>query len=149
MGVNQANVTAVSDGAFVWARIGYKRGAPSTSPFSDELARFEKFGPGGLISNQEEYWKIKYLVEKRPPATHQEFILALASSSVSGGRGSSANAREQQIKEWFKKYAGFGGGTLSFAEQKVGQRRRGAGVAQPVASRPRRTRVRAQAATPQ
>jgi len=149
MGIDKANVTAVSDGAFVWARIGYKRGAPPTTPFSDELARFEKFGPGGLISNQEEYWKIKYLAGKRPPATHQEFILALASSSVSGGRGSSANAREQQIKEWFKRYAGFGGGTLSFAEQKVGQRRRGAGVAQPVASKPRRTRVRGQAVAPQ
>lgn len=149
IGIERANVTAVNDGAFVWARIGYKRGAPSTNGFSDELARFEKFGPGGLISNQEEYWKIKYLVQKSPPATHQEFILALASSSVSGGRGSSANAREQQIKEWFKRYAGFGGGTLSFAEQKVGQRRRGAAVAQPVASTPRRTRVRRTAGTPQ
>lgn len=103
-----------------------------------------------MISNVEEYWKVKYLIEKRPPGTHQEFIFALASSSsVRGGRNSAANAREEQIKEWFKNNAGLGSGVLSFAAQRVGQRRRGEAVAKPVASTPRRTRLRGTAVAPQ
>lgn len=119
VGVKQARVTAVDDGAFVWARIGYKRGAPSVQPFQQALLNYSKFGPGGLISNDEEYWRVRYLVDKANAGgrvTHQDYIFAVASSTVDRTQ---RYMREEQIKQWFKGNAPFGGGILKFSDQRV------------------------------
>lgn len=125
VGVTEARVTAVSDGAFVWGRIGYKNSTNVTlSNFEREMRMFENFGPGGLISNEEEYYRVKYLVEKQRRGErvfHQDWIFAVAQS---GGDRKSRELRETMIKEWFKVYANFSGGTLQFSEQGIPFRRR-------------------------
>ncbi len=120
IGVTKARVTAVDDGAFVWARIGYKRGAPSNQPFQQALLNYSKFGPGGLISNEEEYWRVRYLVDKANAGgrvTHQDYIFAVASSTADRQQ---RYMREEQIKQWFKGNASFSGGILRFSDQQVG-----------------------------
>ena len=140
IGVTKAEVGPADDGAFVWAKVGFKPDRLITvTRFQSELDKYAKFGYSPLISSPEEYWRIKYLVEKRPPGTHQEFIFAVSQSrSLPGGSGPGGNRRENQIKNWFKQYAPGGHGILSFAEQRIGRRRRG----QAVAPTPRVTRTR-------
>ena len=140
IGVTKAEVGPADDGAFVWAKVGFKPNNPlNAGRFQSELDKYAKFGYSSLISSPEEYWRIKYLVEKRPPGTHQEFIFAVSQSrSLPGGSGPGSNRRENQIKNWFKQNAPGGPGSLSFAEQRIGSRRRG----QAVAPTPRVTRTR-------
>ena len=140
IGVTKAEVGPADDGAFVWAKVGFKPDNPiQVGRFQSELDKYAKFGYSSLISSPEEYWRIKYLVEKRPPGTHQEFIFAVSQSrSLPGGSGVGSNRRENEIKNWFKQNARGGHGFLSFAEQRIGTRRRG----QAVAPTPRVTRTR-------
>ena len=140
IGVTTAEVGPADDGTFVWAKVGFKPDSPlGLGRFQSELDKYAKFGYSPLISSPEEYWRLKYLVEKRPPGTHQEFIFAVSQSrSLPGGSGVGSNRRENQIKNWFKQNAAGGHGFLSFAEQRIGSRRRG----QAVAPTPRVTRTR-------
>lgn len=120
-GVTKATVGAVDDGTFVWARIGFKQRGGANSrvqSFNDALRQYERVGPGGLISNEEEYWRVKYLVDQTRTRTvsHQEFIFAVASST---GDKKQRAMREEQIKQWFKSYAPFGSGELTFADQGI------------------------------
>ena len=140
IGVTTAEVGPADDGEFVWAKVGFKPDNPlNVGRFQSELDKYAKFGYSPLISSPEEYWRLKYLVEKRPPGTHQEFIFAVSQSrSLPGGSGVGSNRRENQIKNWFKQNAPGGPGLLSFAEQRIGRRRRG----QAVATTPRITRTR-------
>jgi len=140
IGVTTAEVGPADDGEFVWAKVGFKPDNPlNVGRFQSELDKYAKFGYSPLISSPEEYWRLKYLVEKRPPGTHQEFIFAVSQSrSLPGGSGVGSNRRENQIKNWFKQNAKGGHGFLSFAEQRIGSRRRG----QAVAPTPRVTRTR-------
>ena len=140
IGVNTAEVGPADDGTFVWAKVGFKPDSPiNVGRFQSELDKYAKFGYSSLISSPEEYWRIKYLLEKRPPGTHQEFIFAVSQSrSLPSGSDVGRNRRENQIKNWFKQNAAGGHGFLSFAEQRIGSRRRG----QAVAPTPRVTRTR-------
>lgn len=140
IGVTKAEVGPADDGTFVWAKVGFKPNNPiNVRRFQSELDKYAKFGYSSLISSPEEYWRLKYLVEKQPPGTHQEFIFAVSQSrSLPGGSGVGSNRRENQIKNWFKQNAPGGPGILSFAEQRIGSRRRG----QAVAPTPRVTRTR-------
>lgn len=140
IGVTTAEVGPADDGTFVWAKVGFKPDSPlGLGRFQSELDKYAKFGYSPLISSPEEYWRLKYLVEKRPPGTHQEFIFAVSQSrSLPGGSDVGRNRRENQIKNWFKQNAAGGHGFLSFAEQRIGSRRRG----QAVAPTPRVTRTR-------
>ena len=122
IGVTKANVNAADDGQYVWARVGFKRGSGlgngDLQVLQAPLKFYEDFGPGGLINNEAEYARIKSILAQARGGKkyqHQDIIFAL--DDPTGDR-----ARMEYVKQWFKANLGFGGGTLSFAEQKIGQK---------------------------
>lgn len=122
IGVTKANVNAADDGQYVWARVGFKRGSGLSNNdlqvLQNPLKFYEDFGPGGLISNDAEYARIKSILAQARGGKryhHQDIIFAL--DDPTGDR-----ARMEYVKQWFKANLGFGGGTLSFAEQKIGEK---------------------------
>jgi hypothetical protein len=122
IGVTKANVNAADDGQYVWARVGFKRNFGLTSRdlqvLQSPLKFYEDFGAGGLINNDAEYARIKSILAQAQGGKqyqHQDIIFAL--DDPTGDR-----EKMEYVKQWFKANLGFGGGTLSFAEQKIGQK---------------------------
>lgn len=120
MGLSSARVTAANDGRYVWARVGFKASsslnARSLSPLEKELVFFEKFGAGGLISTEAEYMRVRSVLSQARQGrtfTHQEIIFAIDDPVGNKPRG-------EFVKQWFIDNIPTGGGTLSFAEQKIG-----------------------------
>ena len=90
------------------------------------LKYYEKYGSGGLISTPEEYWRLRYLLEKRrrgQRVTRQEVIFAVASST---GDKNERFMREETVKQWIKSNHPDFSGTLDFGEQKISPTPRGA-----------------------
>jgi hypothetical protein len=122
IGVTKANVNAADDGQYVWARVGFKRNYGLTDRdlqvLQSPLKFYEDFGAGGLINNDAEYARIKSILAQARGGKqyqHQDIIFAL--DDPTGDR-----EKMEYVKQWFKANLGFGGGTLSFAEQKIGQK---------------------------
>ena len=122
IGVTKAKVNAADDGQYVWARVGFKRsfglGNRDLQVLQAPLKFYEDFGAGGLINNDAEYARIKSILAQARGGKqyqHQDIIFAL--DDPTGDR-----AKMEYVKQWFKANLGFGGGTLSFAEQKIGQK---------------------------
>ena len=119
MGVTRAYVGAASDGTYVWARVGFKRdrplGAPEMDKFNEPLKYYERFGPGGLISTDEEYARIKNLQKQAREGRsifHQEAIFAI--------KDVQDEARRNYIKQWFVSNIPSAGGILSFDAERIG-----------------------------
>ena len=129
IGIKKATVGAVDDGPFVWARIGFKEDGSMggmENTVSAALKYYEKYGSGGLISTPEEYWRLRYLLEKRQRGqrvTRQEVIFAVASST---GDKNERFMREETVKQWIKSNHPDFSGTLDFGEQKISPTPRGA-----------------------
>jgi hypothetical protein len=122
IGVTKAMVNAADDGQYVWARVGFKRNYGLTDRdlqvLQSPLKFYEDFGAGGLINNDAEYARIKSILAQARGGKqyqHQDIIFAL--DDPTGDR-----EKMEYVKQWFKANLGFGGGTLSFAEQKIGQK---------------------------
>jgi hypothetical protein len=122
IGVTKANVNAADDGQYVWARVGFKRNYGLNNSdlqvLQSPLKFYEDFGAGGLINNDAEYARIKSILAQARGGKqyqHQDIIFAL--DDPTGDR-----EKMEYVKQWFKANLGFGGGTLSFAEQKIGQK---------------------------
>jgi len=120
MGLSSAKVTAVDDGRYVWARVGFinsrSLGSGDLAVLEKELRFFEKFGSGGLIGSEAEYMRIRSILSQARQGktfSHQEIIFAIDDPSGNKPRG-------EFVKQWFVKNLGSGGGTLSFAKQKIG-----------------------------
>ena len=120
MGLSSAKVTAVDDGRYVWARVGFinsrSLGYGDLSVLEKELRFFEKFGAGGLVGSESEYMRIRSILSQARQGktfSHQEIIFAIDDPSGNKPRG-------EFVKQWFVKNLGSGGGTLSFAKQKIG-----------------------------
>jgi hypothetical protein len=122
IGVTKAMVNAADDGQYVWARVGFKRNYGladrDLQVLQSPLKFYEDFGAGGLINNDAEYARIKSILAQARGGKqyqHQDIIFAL--DDPTGDR-----EKMEYVKQWFKANLGFGGGTLSFAEQKIGQK---------------------------
>jgi len=120
IGITKAKVNAADDGQYVWARVGFKRGSGlgrgDLRALEAPLKFYEDFGPGGLISNDAEYARIKSILTQAAGGakfSHQDIIFAL--DDPTGDK-----PRMEYVKQWFKPNLGFPGGTLKFVDQKVG-----------------------------
>ena len=120
IGITKAKVNAADDGQYVWARVGFKRGSGlgrgDLRALEAPLKFYEDFGPGGLISNDAEYARIKSILAQAAGGakfSHQDIIFAL--DDPTGDK-----PRMEYVKQWFKPNLGFPGGILKFADQKVG-----------------------------
>jgi hypothetical protein len=120
IGITKAKVNAADDGQYVWARVGFKRGSGlgrgDLRALEAPLKFYEDFGPGGLISNDAEYARIKSILTQAAGGakfSHQDIIFAL--DDPTGDK-----PRMEYVKQWFKPNLGFPGGVLKFADQKVG-----------------------------
>ena len=120
IGITKAKVNAADDGQYVWARVGFKRGSGlgrgDLRALEAPLKFYEDFGPGGLISNDAEYARIKSILTQASGGakfSHQDIIFAL--DDPTGDK-----PRMEYVKQWFKPNLGFPGGILKFADQKVG-----------------------------
>ena len=120
IGITKAKVNAADDGQYVWARVGFKRGSGlgrgDLRALESPLKFYEDFGPGGLISNDAEYARIKSILTQASGGvkfSHQDIIFAL--DDPTGDK-----PRMEYVKQWFKPNLGFPGGILKFADQKVG-----------------------------
>ena len=120
IGITKAKVNAADDGQYVWARVGFKRGSGlgrgDLRALEAPLKFYEDFGPGGLISNDAEYARIKSILTQASGGakfSHQDIIFAL--DDPTGDK-----PRMEYVKQWFKPNLGFPGGTLKFVDQKVG-----------------------------
>lgn len=126
IGITKAGVGPASDGRYVWGRVGFKtdRGIHTQQHFdaiSGALNFYKKFGPGGLIATDEQYFKVKKLLELAKGGTkvhHQDFAFA-----VDPGKEMLDKARRDYIKHWFSADSGglpLNAAYLNFGEQKIG-----------------------------
>ena len=123
MGIKKAGVGPADDGRYVWGRVGFKTemGVHTREQFasiSGALDFYKKFGPGGLIATDEQYFKVKKLLELAKGGTkvhHQDFHFA-----VDSGKEMLDKVRRDYIKHWFSGEVPLGGAALDFGEQKIG-----------------------------
>jgi hypothetical protein len=123
IGVNKASVGPADDGRYVWARVGFKeRGGLSSSHYNrlDSALKFYKdFGVGGLVANDEQYIRLKKLVEAGKNGrkfNHQDAIFLIDDGNITD------KARREYIKHWFATNVPLSSATLSFSEQKIGEK---------------------------
>jgi hypothetical protein len=125
IGINKAGVGPADDGRYVWARVGFKeRGGLSSSHYNrlDSALKFYKdFGVGGLVANDEQYIRLKKLVEAGKNGrkfNHQDAIFLIDDGNIADV------ARREYIKHWFATNVPLSSATLSFSEQKIGAKAR-------------------------
>ena len=123
IGINKASVGPADDGRYVWARVGFKeRGGLSSSHYNrlDSALKFYKdFGVGGLVANDEQYIRLKKLVEAGKNGrkfNHQDAIFLIDDGNITD------KARREYIKHWFATNVPLSSATLSFSEQKIGEK---------------------------
>jgi hypothetical protein len=122
IGINKAKVGPAEDGKYVWARVGFKEELGGMNRvhydrFEDALKFYKNFGPGGLISSDEQYMRVKKFVEAGRAGrkySHQDAIFLIDDGNIAD------KARRQYIKHWFVENAPLSGAVLSFGEQKIG-----------------------------
>lgn len=123
MGITKAEVGPADDGRYVWGRVGFKtdRGIHTQEQFekiSGALKFYKQFGPGGLIATDEQYFKVKKLLELArggAKVNHQDFHFA-----VDTGKDLLEKVRRDYIKQWFAKEVPLAGANLDFGDQKIG-----------------------------
>jgi len=125
IGINKAGVGPADDGRYVWARVGFKeRGGLSSSHYNrlDSALKFYKdFGVGGLVANDEQYIRLKKLVEAGKNGrkfNHQDAIFLIDDGNIADV------ARREYIKHWFATNVPLSSATLSFSEQKISAKAR-------------------------
>jgi Arc/MetJ-type ribon-helix-helix transcriptional regulator len=124
IGIKTAEVGPAEDGKYVWARVGFKErlgGMNSTHyrRFEEALKFYKNFGPGGLISSDEQYIRVKKFIESGRAGrkySHQDAIFLIDDGNIAD------KARREYIKHWFVGNAPLSGAVLSFSEQKIGAR---------------------------
>jgi hypothetical protein len=124
IGIQTAEVGPAEDGKYVWARVGFKErlgGMNSThyQRFEEALKFYKNFGPGGLISSDEQYIRVKKFIESGRAGrkySHQDAIFLIDDGNIAD------KARREYIKHWFVGNAPLSGAVLSFGEQKIGAR---------------------------
>jgi hypothetical protein len=104
-GFESVGVSAVSDGPYVWGRIGFEDRSPIPSGavgrMGAQLNAFRR-GEASIIKNEEDANIIEYLIEKHTdnPASvrHMDFIYALSNPyRVQAEK----RARDTELKNWF------------------------------------------------
>jgi hypothetical protein len=129
-GFERAEVTAISDGRFVWGRAGFRqeRGSVMGDRIADQLMEeVKKYRNGeedGLIRTDLDADLIEYLttVAKQKDFTidapqNPEYILALAGDK--NFTEAEKKAYDRQLQEWFTVNAPFGTGKLVFTDENV------------------------------
>lgn len=105
-GFESVGVSAVSDGPYVWGRIGFESRDPIPSGnvgrMGAQLAAFRRGDASSIIKNEEDANIIEYLIEKYTdnPASvrHMDFIYALSNPyRVQAEK----RARDTELKNWF------------------------------------------------
>ena len=104
-GFESVGVSAVSDGPYVWGRIGFESGSPIPSGavgrMGAQLNAFRR-GEASIIKNEEDANIIQYLMEKHTdnPASvrHMDFIYALSNPHRVQAE---KRARDTELKNWF------------------------------------------------
>ena len=129
-GFERADVTAASDGKFVWGRAGFRqeqgavRGEDIARRLMEEVKKYRDGEEGGLIRTDLDADLIEYLttVAKQKDFTidapqHPEYILALAGDK--NLTESEKKAYDKQLQEWFTNNAPFGTGKFMFTDENV------------------------------
>ena len=129
-GFERAEVTAISDGRFVWGRAGFRqeRGSVMGDRIADllmeEVKKYRDGEEDGLIRTDLDADLIEYLttVAKQKDFTidapqNPEYILALAGDK--NFTEAEKKAYDRQLQEWFTVNAPFGTGKLVFTDENV------------------------------
>lgn len=124
IGVKEASVNPAEDGQYIWARVGFKNSEPLDEyrirNFQNELRKYEILGPGGLISTEEEYQRVKAFINLQKsgvPLSLQDAIFMMDSGGIQ------EQARRDYIKHWFIEHMPlYSGAALNFAENKIGEK---------------------------
>ena len=122
MGIDKAEVGPADDGRYVWARVGFKQGGGLSNnnylQLEQALAFYKNFGVGGLVSSDEQYVRLKAMVDAGKNGYknfhHQDAIFLIDDGTITD------KARREFIKHWFAKRVPIGGSVLKFSEQKIG-----------------------------
>ena len=123
IGIKKAGVGPADDGRYVWGRVGFKteRGIHTQEHFNSiksALDFYKSFGSGGLIATDEQYFKVKKLLEMAKSGVkvnHQDFHFAIDKGDVLLDK-----ARRDYVKHWFSSKLPVTAAYLNFGEQKIG-----------------------------
>ena len=149
MGAKYAEVHPAWDGPYVWARAGYRSGRKfsigNLTAFEEGLKFYENFGPGGIISSDKEYRRVKKMLEKtrlNPRGVYEAQDWIFAIDDTPGDP-----VRRTYIKDWYlRNHITIGDAKLDFAREEIGKNLGKKAVKK--AARPRAARPRARVVRP-